>query len=143
VLDGTEEYAYSEPNTYGIANITSTITGKVDGNTNTFICSHFVPQTSAWSSTQTEGVLNGNSNNQVFFRVLGTRIPNLSAWQQWLADQYNAGTPVIIVYPLATPITESVAGQPLQTVDGDNVLEITQASIDGLELEAEYEKEAA
>ena len=140
VLDGTEDWTYSEPNTYGIANLTGTITGKVDGNTNELICSHFGPQTSAWSSTSTEGVLNGNNNNQVFFRVLGTRIPSLAAWQQWLAAQYAAGTPVIVVYPLATETTESVAGQTLQVTDGDNVLEITQASLDGLELEAKYKK---
>ena len=107
VLDGTEEYTYSEPNTYGIANITSEITGKVDGNTNLFMCSHFVPQTSSWYLTQTEGIYNGNNNNQVFFRVLGTRIPSLSAWTQYLADQYAAGTPVTVYYPLATPIEET------------------------------------
>lgn len=142
VLDGTEEYTYSEPNTYGIANITSTIAGKVDGNTILLVCSHFVPQTTAWSGTQTEGVLNGNNNNQVFFRVLGTRIASLAAWQQWLADQYAAGTPVIVLYPLATPTTESVTGQTLQVQSGNNTLEITQASLDDLELEAKYTKVA-
>lgn len=65
---------------------------------------------------------------------------NLTAWRQWLADQYAAGTPVILVYPLATPTTESVAGQTLQVQAGDNTLEITQASLTGLELEAEYQK---
>ena len=138
VLDGTENWTYSEPNTYGIANITGTITGKVGGNKNELICSHFEPQTSAWSSTSTEGILNGNNNNQVFFRVLGTRIPNLTAWTQWLADQYNAGTPVIVIYPLATPTTESVAGQPMETAEGDCTAEITQAGMAGLELQVEY-----
>ena len=58
----------------------------------------------------------------------------------YLAQQYAAGTPVIVIYPLATPTTESVAGQTLQVKTGDNVLEITQASLTGLELEAEYQK---
>ena len=62
----------------------------------------------------------------------------LSGFKQWLADQYAAGTPVIVIYTLATPTTESVAGQTLQVTDGDNVLEITQASLTGLELEAQY-----
>lgn len=64
-------------------------------------------------------------------------------FKQWLAAQYAAGTPVIIIYPLATATTESVAGQALQVQAGDNTLEITQASIDGLELEAKYDKEGA
>ena len=58
----------------------------------------------------------------------------------YLAQQYAAGTPVIVIYPLAAPTTESVAGQTLQVKTGDNVLEITQASLTGLELEAEYQK---
>ena len=58
----------------------------------------------------------------------------------YLAQQYAAGTPVIVVYPLATPTTESVAGQTMQVQTGDNVLEITQASLTGLGLEAEYQK---
>lgn len=58
--------------------------------------------------------------------------------KSWLTSQYNAGTPVIIVYPLATPTTESVAGQTLQVQDGDNILEITQSALSGLEVECEY-----
>lgn len=65
--------------------------------------------------------------------------PTTAQFKQWLADQYAAGTPVIVIYPLATPTTESVAGQTLQVTDGDNTLEITQASLDGLELEAQYQ----
>ena len=69
-----------------------------------------------------------------------THNTSLEAWEQYLADQYAAGTPVIVVYPLATPTAESVAGQTLQVADGDNILEITQASLPDLELEAKYKK---
>ena len=31
----------------------------------------------------------------------------LEEFQQWLADQYTAGTPVTIWYPLATPVEEN------------------------------------
>ena len=61
-------------------------------------------------------------------------------WQQWLSAQYTAGTPVIVVYPLATETTETVTGQPMSTTEGDNTAEITQASMDGLELEVKYYK---
>ena len=63
----------------------------------------------------------------------------LTAWSNYLADQYAAGTPVIVIYPLATPTTESVAGQALQVQAGDNTIEITQASLDDLEIEAKYQ----
>ncbi len=69
-----------------------------------------------------------------------TAAANVAAFKQFLTNQYAAGTPVIIVYPLATETTESVTGQTLQVQAGDNTLEITQASLDGLELEAQYQK---
>ena len=59
-------------------------------------------------------------------------------WTNFLKAQYNAGTPVIIVYPLAKPTTESVTHQHLGIQAGSNVVEITQASIDNLELEVSY-----
>ena len=97
-------------------------------------CSHFKtnPKTGYYAQF-------GASNNKyVYFRGVDTDFPTARDFQTWLADQYAAGTPVIVVYPLATPTTESVAGQTLQVQDGDNVLEITQASLDNLELEAQY-----
>ena len=41
-------------------------------------------------------------------------------FKQWLADQYNAGTPVIVVYPLASSTTESVTAQTLSTAPVSN-----------------------
>jgi hypothetical protein len=67
---------------------------------------------------------------------------DVTDFKNFLATQYAAGTPVIVVYTLATPTTESVTGQTLQVEDGDNVLAITQAGMSGLELEAEYTKVA-
>lgn len=66
-------------------------------------------------------------------------INDLTQFKAFLAQQYANGTPVIIVYPLATPTTESVAGQTMQVQAGDNLVEITQASLDNLELEAKYQ----
>lgn len=63
-----------------------------------------------------------------------------STGPQFLANQYAAGTPVIIVYPLATETTDTVTGQPMNTTAGDNILEITQASLNGLEVEVKYEQ---
>ena len=62
----------------------------------------------------------------------------VNQFKQYLASQYNAGTPVIIIYPLATATTETVTGQPLTTQAGTNIVEITQASIDNLGLEVSY-----
>lgn len=90
------------------------------------------PLASGWSvSFRKDGA-------NAYIRFLTTDISTVADFNAFLAQQYAAGTPVIVVYPLATPTTESVAGQALQVTDGDNVLEITQASLTGLELEAQY-----
>ena len=69
------------------------------------------------------------------------RFPNtgmVTEFKAWLADQYAAGTPVIIVFPLASATTETVAGQTLTTQEGTNIVEITQASMNNLPLEVSY-----
>lgn len=65
-------------------------------------------------------------------------IDTVEKFKTWLAQQYANGTPVIIVYPLATETTETVTGQTLTTVQGDSTLTITQASIENLPIEANY-----
>lgn len=138
VLDGTEDWANA--GTYG-------------ANSYRFILNLSAPSTDDVRAlcTHIDRIIQSNTASQsnrpcIRFNTAGASIvwyeedntTTLAQFTQWLAGQYNAGTPVIIVYPLATPTTESVAGQTLQVTDGDNVLEITQASLSGLELEATY-----
>lgn len=61
------------------------------------------------------------------------RFDNSSDLKTWLTAQYNAGTPVIIVYPLATPTTEQVTGQTLR---GNNSVTQIAGSIDNLPIES-------
>lgn len=76
------------------------------------------------------------SNARMWFST--SKFTEASDFQQWLADQYANGTPVIIVYPLATATIETVTGQPMNIQAGTNIVEITQASIDNLGLEVSY-----
>lgn len=144
VLDGTEDWQVNPSSNapFRIA-IPDMMNSNTIGLDNIFgICSHFqaVANTVSWVNYNNMVSVIQNSRN-VCFRYL-SGISNVNTFKQYLADQYAAGTPVIVVYPLATPTTESVAGQTLQVQDGDNTLEITQASLNGLELEAEYSKNA-
>lgn len=101
------------------------------------ICNFFPYSSSVNTSPTSLGFCTNNGYLLVSFIGM-ENITSANDANAWLAAQYNAGTPVIVVYPLATPTTESVAGQTLQVTDGDNVLEVTQASLTGLELEAQY-----
>ena len=64
-----------------------------------------------------------------------------TAFKAWLAAQYAAGTPVIIVYPLATPFEEPAPiAQSMTVVDGDNTVSLTQQGMTPLEVSATYMK---
>lgn len=139
VLDSSLEWTYDS--TYGRVNATipnlwgSTVARTVPG-----LCTHF-----KWLSHQesissiTAGQCYSASANRIFLHISQT---SAAAFAAWLDAQRDAGTPVIVVFPLENTTTESVAGQTLQVQAGNNTLEITQASLSGLELEAEYTKVA-
>lgn len=132
VLDGTEDGWTKTNNSFGN---TSLFTDKKTEKS-TLFCSHFQYNTGSTSAIPDGCIGAASGTKNIYFR--NNALSTVGDWEQWLADQYAAGTPVIVVYPLATTTTESVAGQPLQVQAGDNVLEITQASLTGLELEAQY-----
>ena len=137
VLDSSLEWTYDT--TYG--RVTATIPnlwGSTVARTVPGFCTHF-----EWLSHQesissiTPGQCYSAGANRIILHTFQT---SATAFSRWLDAQKDAGTPVIIVFPLENATTESVTGQALQVTDGDNVLEITQASLDGLELEAQYSK---
>lgn len=140
VFDGTEDWAsYSWPAVsaegFQLASISDMVTGAyVNG-----LCSHFVIMKD--QNVSNGSMRLGGYSNRVYALWNQGFNPYSSPaeFKQYLAEQYAAGTPVIVIYPLATATTESVTGQTLQVQAGDNTLEITQASITGLELEAQYQ----
>lgn len=135
VLDGTEEWETTAQST--VYRLLDPVSFKLP---NTCICSHYVGVNSTISiaNMPSKSAKAGSSTTYIYIKD-SSFSNNLAGFKQWLADQYANGTPVIVVYPLATPTTESVAGQTLQVQQGDNVVEITQASLDNLELEAKYQ----
>lgn len=104
---------------------------------NSLFCSHFERRV----ITQDNSVFK-NIDSSVLM-VHYSACSTVDSFKEWLRNQYEAGQPVIVLYPLVTPTAESVAGQTLQVADGDNTLTITQASLPDLELEAKYEIQGA
>lgn len=143
VLDWTEEWGTVTNNRgyYIRTDCTQTYYTNVIG-----LCSHFnyilwedntvpMPDNSfGFNKSSFTRITNGNITFKPDLTVYNT----VDKFKQYLADQYAAGTPVIVVYPLATPTTETVAGQTMNIQAWSNTIEITQASIDDLELSAEY-----
>ena len=139
VLDGTENWTkLSSTNAYYISIPEMKPCNPVENGVST----HFVGTNAATASMPDCSVKNtyatggGGQVGAISIKLnSATTVPD---FQQFLADQYAAGTPVIVIYPLATATTESVTGQPMETAAGDNTAEITQAGMAGLELEVEY-----
>ena len=112
------------------------------------LCTHYPVMTSQQGSG---GITNGyfgfytGSSTQTIHEwyIADSSFADVTALTTYLATQYNAGQPVIVIYPLATATTESVTGQTLTTQAGTNIVEITQASMDNLGLEVSYKAQAS
>lgn len=78
-----------------------------------------------------------NVSGSLFFVYTTDNTTTLTQWTQFLADQYAHGTPVIVIFPLGTPTTETVTAQPLTIQAGTNII-TAEGSIDNLELEISY-----
>lgn len=142
VFDGTEGFAGGQASGVQCIHITKAALGissdTLPENSLDLICTHYkAVNGSDWDQTKPNTIKVGSG--YLFFNT--EYVQDITLFKAYLAAQYAAGTPVIIVYPLAEPTTESVTGQTLQVQEGNNVLEITQASLSGLKLEAKYEKE--
>ena len=142
VLDGTENWVViSGTYSYFRADFNEDFSNV---NSTNCLASHF-PYAAIGISSNLQGFrfYSYNTQNSVFIRydaICAATSANIPVFKQWLADQYANGTPVILVYPLGTETTETVTAQALTTQEGDNVADITQASMSGLELEVKYLK---
>lgn len=144
VFDGTEGWTvYGTPNPYFRAEFGTGVTKSTS--TEGGMSTHFAV-VSIGASTTNQGMSMWVYNNK---DTVGIRYDdlypatsaNLASFKSWLAAQYAAGTPVMMVFPLATAQDEvAPVPQTMQTVAGDNVLEIVQAGMSGLEVEVQYTK---
>lgn len=137
VFDGTEsEWSYDS--TYGrvifrpLPNFSSTGTRDIQ-----LACTHFVSKYNTEQiSNLTVGDFYNGSSNGIVFHISQT---SLEDWKSYLAAQYAAGTPVIVLYPLAEETTESVTAQPITPSAGDNVISVT-AEVGNIPLEVKYKR---
>lgn len=121
VFDGTEAFTIS-----GTAFRTVILSDKA-ANTKV-VCSHFngdVEPTMAVSTMPDLSVKGYGPNEAIFFKY--SAITTVADFKAFLAAQYAAGTPVIVMYPLAEETTEAVTPQSLRTIDGDNTLSMESA----------------
>ena len=135
VLDGTEDWSVIS-GTFAFR-----IGDSIVGTTQSFapLSTHFVGADLELASMPNNSVKTGNSRGLSGYAVFvkKTNSTDVAAFKSFLASEYAAGTPVIMVYPLAEATTDSVEEQSLSTVEGTNVVNVT-AEVSPIELEAEY-----
>lgn len=128
IFNGNEAWIYeSNYNLFSLAYIGMIVNGKP-------ISTHFPYKT--FTTTEQYGI-GYIYNNNIFIK--DTDFTTLQDFKAFLAAQYQAGTPVIVVYPLATDNTEYVNPQQLNTVAGNNTITVT-AEVGNIPLEAKYKK---
>lgn len=142
VLTGTENWGLSGGIYYLEIVGTVPLTSSVASN----VCSHYKSLKNDESFSSYSGVnciRVGHTTNLTWQNRIAiqdtTGYADVAAFKAWLAAQYAAGTPVIIVYPLATEFVEPApVAQSMTVVAGDNTLSLTQQGMPNLELEATY-----
>lgn len=93
---------------------------------------------STHSSNEPDNKITIDSDGNVIFYydLASIGVTSVSTLKQWFADQLTNDTPVFIVYPLAAPVTEQADSQELSFSVGTNIINISQASLSDLEIEA-------
>ena len=127
VLDGTESIGTSN------ACFTIAISDRAASKT-ALLCSHFPYSSKTSSQTGDQTIISFSSTN-IGFRY--DACADKTAFAAFLAAEYAAGTPVIVMYPLAEETTETVAGHALNTTDGTNIITVT-AEVSDIDLRVEY-----
>ena len=69
-----------------------------------------------------------------------TRFPTVAEFKQWLANQYAAGTPVIVVYPLANTVKETVESRDVFITSGTNTIERSSEYVSSDGITVKYKK---
>ena len=131
VFDGTEDWTASS--SYA-GSCYTTISGSLNAPTGiAVLCSHF--ENSVTLDTYSRGkCTKQNAFNLWYGDNRTTAVADLKAK---LAAQYANGTPVIVLYPLATETTEQTTPHALHTTAGTNVVDVT-AEVSGISLAAQY-----
>lgn len=111
------------------------------------LCTHYVPFEGGLAPQSNSNIirisyLSNGSIYRLFIYADLNEYATADDFKAFLAEQYAAGTPVIIIYPLAEETTETVTAQPLNTAEGTNTVSAT-AEVSPIALEVTYKGAAA
>ena len=128
ILDGTENFTAPSGWAKGAYYVSGVLNGvkTVDGyGVVANLCCTHAPAKAPASIVGTENSIGagiGNGNNKSLYLNLGSQYPTAADFKAYLSAQHAAGTPVTVVYELASPQVETLeAVEPIAPQKGDNV----------------------
>ena len=139
MFDGTEKWREA---THKGVFFTSANMGTIE-TTSPILCNAFSYSSAANANmpNYTGKLANTSAFGGAFHFVYDEYTSDVDGFTAWLAAQYVAGTPVIVVYPLAQETTESVTGHTLHTAEGTNTVTVT-AAVSPIQLSVVYKAES-
>ena len=134
VLTGTENWSYYQTSG-GVSRfrLTRRIMEQRLSKKSPVVCSHYGTQLDDADGT----AYLQSAFGEAYLYICDNRYTSEADFKAHIAEQYAAGTPVIVMYQLAEEVTESVTPQGLSTVNGTNVVS-TVANVGGLDGSCEY-----
>ena len=122
---GEEDIAYGTYLEHGrfFANV---LTGQKSGTNVPLFCSHYKPSTAPVYANNAD---NNICANNAFLYWRDDSITSGADMETYLATQYANGTPVTVVYELATPQTYTLTPQAVQLLAGNNTIWNTTGDI--------------
>ena len=143
VFDGTEDWQYSSSGHTFDWYDTSIQKSSVVGSQFVW-CTHFLSADEAPAAANRDGyaiLFNTTPTNRIGFGY-DTANGDVAVWKAWLVEQYQNGTPVMVIYPLVTEVTETVDPQTLSTYAGTNAVTNLSAIGGQIEMKCTYIKAA-
>lgn len=139
VLDGTEEWGVTSGVLYTNLSAVDAAYGR-----KAVVCTHYIGTNEANASMPANSAKTANNSAVTFLQlyIKDSSYSTAAGFAAYLAAQYAAGTPVIVLYQLAEDTTEHAEPQPLSTTDGDNTITV-EANVSGINLEAIYAVKAS
>lgn len=86
------------------------------------ICSHYRAISADWMYSSTNGISLARTGATIDFYDSNYDTGDIDSWKAYLAEQYNAGTPVQIVYTLKEPEVVKLEPQTIKALSGTNTL---------------------
>ncbi|MCQ2580997.1 MAG: hypothetical protein MJ164_02395 [Alphaproteobacteria bacterium] len=109
VFDGTENWTGANPGNYFYISNSSQVTGH-----RAFVSNYYKQSGNAFTNTSNYTICAAGAGTSI--QIRDERFENVSAFKSWLAQQYAAGTPVTVYYPLATEVVENWSCGPIAEI---------------------------